>query len=920
MNFVEQRFLTSVSEDLKILSGTEFEYFCRGILHLILGESKDISSIHHKGHNLYAKPVGYTADFLAEDYNVIGQCGTDKNYFEDRKKPLHDIERIFENHNSCEHIYLFSNQRATGGQLTDLNADIEGLNFTTRVYVYDSEKIAKVLLENIHAALIIDPLLERLPKTFEYYKILPQTNKIPDFKFQYYWRREEQIILNHLETHTYIQIYGLSGIGKTELAIAVTREIQIECELSLWINGDDFNSRKINFSSVQLTRFSNTINLQFLLEKHRVCLVVDNLNEYLEDFIADFNKYNYKDSKCIITSLQKNFDDTSSMLIPFMDKEVARNILLECAVSPSLEQINKILEKSDGYPLVLRLIKSAVEVDDYSWEDIVNELSTIVGLSDETNKKISQRIIGKFTHTWANELGLIKYIDKRLISRHFLVSAILKKGITQLTKRSILSIHDSNFFVIHQLILDSVKHEVNIDNRIMVFDNYLERYLTQYNVSKPLSYYLFIFNHSKFIDDVYQKYGYADNLKKIIFYSLIQRTDLNSNMSFIINEFKKFDLHDSNDCDIYLIVEEGEIELMNIDKRKSWDQYSGKCIEIIDKLIRIKQKSEDEEILCLLNHHIGKAFFFNNNFEEARQCFMAVIEMDRNADYARLQLARLFFKLKQYENAVKEIEIVFSSQDGAQDRSLSVLLSFYELLMNDECKDLRNRYLDSQPEKFMKTFIYSLNSSFDQPYRILERLCKHLSYNVKECYAEICKMLPLPSNLKNNEALRIAYAKIQLAYFNLLKYSDNEEKIVNMEKAFELSEKYWLTTNLESEHNLKGILDLYIAAEKFDEALKYAGKLNVNPFTKQLLCKIFKGKKDYGLALQAVNEALDLSATFGVKNYHIAAFLHDKSEVLFELKDRSCMSELEAAIEKQDSAKTKDSWKKKLEDWIVYFN
>lgn len=76
MEFLKRAFVKKIVDDLITLNGTEFEYFCKPIFEIIVGEE-----CIHKGSNLFAKPISRTVDFSDQDFSIVGQCGTDNDYF-----------------------------------------------------------------------------------------------------------------------------------------------------------------------------------------------------------------------------------------------------------------------------------------------------------------------------------------------------------------------------------------------------------------------------------------------------------------------------------------------------------------------------------------------------------------------------------------------------------------------------------------------------------------------------------------------------------------------------------------------------------------------------------------------------------------------------------------------------------------------
>lgn len=86
------------------LNGSEFEALCRPFLEMLAGKEFEL-----KGHSLEMKSVKASVDLIQdEDTKVIGQCGTDSNYFSS-DKPEKDIEGSQNNSPDFKIIYLLSN-------------------------------------------------------------------------------------------------------------------------------------------------------------------------------------------------------------------------------------------------------------------------------------------------------------------------------------------------------------------------------------------------------------------------------------------------------------------------------------------------------------------------------------------------------------------------------------------------------------------------------------------------------------------------------------------------------------------------------------------------------------------------------------------------------------------------------------------
>lgn len=444
----------------------------------------------------------------------------------------------------------------------------------------------------------------------------------------------------------------------------------------------------------------------------------------------------------------------------------------------------------------------------------------------------------------------------------------------------------------------------------------MENYLSKYNEIKNIDYFHFLLNHNGFICELYETISFTQNLKKVILYSLIQATDSFNYSVWYLDELNQIEYEPkTNYYDLLLLIEKSEIELCQIDKTS--DNYNKKCEEIIEILIDVLKAVTESNFKIVLNHHIGKFYSRLKDDNNAIEYFNKVIADDANADYSRLQLVRIYINKKEFDKAKIEIEKILSKEIDFKTQSLSILLSFYDLLFRNELKNERTKFIDERIESFIKVILSSIDSNFEQPYLVLEKLSSHLGYLQKESFNEICESLPFPSNIDNNKKLRFAYAKIKLSQYKMLKYAEQLSK-EKMGTVLSVAEKYFNTIDFANDFERKPLLDLYIASEQYDKALEFADKFEDknDPFYLQNLSKTHRGKNNLDEAIKYIDRAISSK----VADFHKAAFLHDKAEALYLKKDKSCIDTLQEAIDKQNTDKTKASWAKKKNDWTTEFS
>lgn len=912
--FLKRCLIQKVVENLNILNGTEFEYFCTTLLRVITG-----NEIIHKGHNLCAKPVKLTVDHYDENYEIIGQAGTDTNYFENLSKPLHDVERAVQLSPLCNTIYLFSNRYCTGSQYNALNQDIKKKYTVGKtIHIYDSSRIGEFLVQNLLNTKVQELFANYLPVAYETYKVMPNTGNIPVSRGSYYKRKDDEEIIEKFKQVDVIQLFGLSGIGKTELSINIANFLKDNFDTVIWLSADVPENSNLNFESTRILKYDSPINLSNILAKYKVLIICDNLNTNIERVVKEFRDNNAKGSKLLITSLQRNLSDDNSKEIIFMPNEIASQILMQCQQKPEPYHVDAILKTVQGYPLLLDLIRHSVDVGDFTWNDIVKELTHLHQISDADNQKICKRILGKFQTHFEKELGLIKFLNNTKIHKTFIEEALGKFGVNNLKKRSLIGILDGQYYIIHKLIFDSVLEVINCKTYLAEYQNSVIKYLQYHNRIKDLSYYAYIFNHKDILEKTYNALAYSDKAKLIMLYALINTTDYWADSGNLLTEIEKFQLNNDNYYDVAVFIESEEIKLSKI-KEANLVCYKAEIECSIQRLNEIMQIQEQkDEVIWLLNHHIGKLYYWKNDYPSAIKYLKIALSIDEQSVSTRLQLARVLLNTREtMQDAKAQIEYVLERK-GENEVQLTILLSFYELLAKNELRKERQKYIIDNNDAFLSTIQMSFYSGFDQPFRVIQNLANSLAYECPQCFRAICEQMPFPDNITSNDRLRLAYARIQAMYYKLLKYQETTiENVDKMKEIYKLSEQYFLKSKLDTDYKRKMLLDLYIEADKFEKAdelsVSFIDRENV--FLLQAKCKILKGLRRLDDAAEYINKAIEIEEENENRKRFLAAFYNDKAEVQFLQKNKDSLITLEKAIANQETDKTKKSWRDKLKIW-----
>ena len=746
-----------------------------------------------------------------------------------------------------------------------------------------------------------------------------ESNTVPKLKANYFAREDEEKIIEQIQETNIIQIVGISGIGKSELTKKIANSLKNNFTKIIWINGDDVNNKEPTLSSLHVETFDTKINIENYLKSKKILLILDNFNSNLKKIEAEFLASNKNKSICLITSLQRDLEAEKIYKLGYLSDELSYKILgIENEIS------KKIVNYCKGYPLILQLIRDAIDDSEYTWTEILSIINkqSLSKLDDDRNNELAIRILQKLLESMQIELETIHIIDSQTIAKGFLENILSLQSIKKLEKRSIIEARQ-HFFYIHQIILDSIHNSITNPN-IEQYYQKLENFLVKGNDNKTAEYYNLLFTNNQHLDEIYNQLEYTDNLKKIILYSKVQAGDIEQGQWYLA-EIQNYDLSEDTKLNILLEIEKVEIELSDA-KIKFGDKQNDKYIEISKEKIAYLEdklsKIHSNDIKTYLEHHIGKIYKNIKDYDKALSLFLEVIEKDNKANYARLQVARIYtWHLYTDENKPKLDKVLHELLDNKEqwvEESLTILLATYELISENKLEKYRDEYIINQLAYFKKNLFYSLHFGFEQPYELLAKLSNHLAYKKTDDFLKICEELPFPAQIDSNNKIRYAFAVIQASYYKILK--ENNLKKILVEDAFRNAEIYFKDLKL-SDYQRGYFIDLYINAEKWDEADNLINQnKKKDTFYYQRICKIKRGKKSYCEALENINLAIkDINKTPKFKRY-LNVMYNDKAEVFYEThKYSKAILNLNKAIELLKTNGHDDELLKKWNDKLVHW-
>lgn len=893
-------FIKSVCDELSGLNGTEFESISKYIMELVTREV-----ILQKGHNLCQKPVKSTVDLLQlNNVEIVGQCGTDSDYFKNGRKPEKDIQSSINNCPNCKTIYLFSNRRATGKQLTDIIKSLSSTFSTKSIIIYDSEKIANLMIDNIMCDTKIAQILAYLPQSYFYYNIYIHRFRMPILAKSYVHRSEEKDIKDKLSSNDLIQLYGLSGIGKTQLSLAVAQSLNDNFDSVLWLKGDEIDAG--NIRSIHIESLSQQVNLEFLLSEFKILVIVDNLENNHTKFKDQFHLFNKKGSKCIISSKQKNYSPDCCFEVSFVPNDIAKDILLGSTIKPTDGQADTLIKRICGYPLLLVLSRNAVENGLYTWDELCNEETSLIQMPDENCAiTFAQRIVEKYYTCNKELLNVISSFDSTKICKEFLQESN-RVQYNNLISSAIINESDFSYVRIHSIVLQSIKNVMDDKGVISKIDTIILKYLKKHLLLRNVGLYSLMAAHGNYLLSLATALSLDSDLQHAIVLACIYTSDTSSDIDNYIGLMNQLTLSpNSKIIDLKLKIERIELEIYKLYDNKNEQNKLVK--ESICEHKSLLSQVVDSSCKALIHHHLGKWHKLVEEYNEAEAEFQESLNINPNAYNTRLQLARLYGKESVFSKAFGKVEeqLEIIMKDGKNEKvPLSILLSVYEMIATSKHDKLRERFLEKDLLFFEQTICASIVHNNCQVYCILNKLSKTLAYNHSDLYANICEMLPAPIGDSSNYFYD--YANIMSALFEWCGRDENNYEVAN---------KYYKLCKLDDDYKRKSLLHLYTIHKDRDEISPLISTFEDcdNLFNCQAFAKAYFVIGDFETALTYINLAIKNEED--CKSYYKAAFRHDKAQILKELNNRDCLQCIEEAIALQNNTKTINDWKSEKIRW-----
>ncbi|MBU0940607.1 MAG: tetratricopeptide repeat protein [Bacteroidetes bacterium] len=636
--YIKQRILKNLIEEIECLSPTNLELVGNNVVSVIEGQRM----IHH-GINKDYKPSGYTVDSFSNDSKIIAEYSTDKDYFEDTSKkgaviPLYnkienDISHALSHDasNIPNKIYLITSQQEPPSFRSKYNNTLFAKKNGNIIIIYDNRELAKFIYEQS----LKSPDFASFYKQFfpgfaqdldnyEYYGKVPSycENHVEDYKLI-------DKIVKHFEDNDICVLYGISGSGKTQMAINYLHSHKNNFENYVWISGEDWK-KDLPFSSIQRTRGGTPINIAGIFNSGKTILIIDDCKRIIDiGELSELKKGFDNGSKLLITS-QLSKTDKSYLPIPEISDIVAYGIIGE-DVTKKTEQLKKVIRLCKFSPLILSTIRSLAEENNISRDELYEEvLRNPTEIIDSEGKSIMRAILGKLEPGMLNALRKIANSGTNTNNSEFLKHFIGTINRMNLQRLSILlPANIPGFLKIHDLVSSSVQDNLNSKEISSAIIEYIHANNANMSPSVMMQIHLCY-------EMLIKEHNFVDQ-KDWITYSLLQ-VDSPKREEIQASLYKELLLPDMDLSSILCIIDSKEAHAYLIEDKVEREFFFKKCIdEYKHALTLIKDDILKVEIL----HHLGKTLRRCGLNEESLDSFLELLSIEPNMHATYLQIAHI---------------------------------------------------------------------------------------------------------------------------------------------------------------------------------------------------------------------------------------------------------------------------------------
>lgn len=907
-------FKDKVNESINTLSSQIFPQVAKIILEHQCNELFEL-----RGQTTTGEPVGYTVDANSKKFDKVFEFGKEAGYFKDKKnlKLKKDLKHCLTVAPQCSSIYLVSNRNCGPLKYASLNKFTYwgGKRLGKQISIYDGRYISDYIVDeflekqdmfNIDKLVPLIPALHQLKNEFIFSNDLPQSPKNNLIR-----SKDATGISKKLQGSKYIILHGISGIGKTYLALQTAQYLNITHKdwTPIWIQGSTIKA-ETDLKSLLIDRLGVPVNLIGLMARFKYIVIIDGLEKNISQTIERFENEVSNDFKLIITS-QTGPVNLVKHRVKGLDQDLSKEILnLDLKEKCPDEVFTNIYDSIGGHPFLLNQINTSIKNKEADWRKISELLEHVTRFETDNNQAFYDSLFANHLQAAENELGVLKWLNTHEIEFALLDTMVGAPGIRKLIDRDFFNIHNNHGFILHDIVLKSLNNaSIRFDRGLL--EEKLRKSLEKQFVDFDPRFYRIIHMHSDFIKQIMQR----EKAHGFFTYCYLLTTTLDDFDERDIPEFKFTDIEKAfksyRESDYFFIMSWMEfIELISrqLKRAKKFDKLNDFLKERIDEIRSLLAKTNrlKENIKLDINNHLGKFVRNIGDVEGATQIFNAILAVSPNFWAAKFHLSKLYRKT-QPQIAQQYLTDILNAYGSAVDVSPTIVLaSFKELKMHPGYDQLIvDKFIDSFDDLLKDTMV----SKFDLPYEVLGALSSKIHFQEPQKMIDLTQGLPIPSeNAIENQTL----FDVGLIYFNTAKAYSYVGDSTRLIEYAQQSLAYYGKLKRPNSFQKRFIAESYILLKDVGMAFKMLNEVTEEDreiwwnytYTKAL---VTDGK--YEDALQKINFCIGLDKD----KKNISVLYRERAIIKNFLTDKTCLADYEEAVISCESKKFKNMIVEELE-------
>ena len=904
MNLNQRKiYVGTIEESLRFLGNQIFAELSQIVL-----ESMTNVKLERRGQTVSGEAVGHIVDSNSANFKLVAEYSCEKDYFADKKleKIKKDIRHCLSIAPDSEEIYLLANTSCGPKKYTKLTNLLTryGKCINKKIDFFDGRLISEYIVDEIidkQDNLSIEKLIHLIPSIKQIKQENNYTNSLPSHSENYIQREtDEKEITKLLSKNKFAQLYGISGIGKTYLAVKLANDLLESDWNSIWISGKDVKDSN-DLLSLGIDRYGVPQNIVGLMSRFKTFLIIDGLESNIDEIINYILGNVQNDFRLIVTS-QIEARLESKYNIKHLGKELSLKILNQNLTNKCPDDVLlKIIDTLGGHPFILNQINVLIANGDLQWSDIPTELEYIPASEDEGRQPYFNKLFGNHLKSLSKELECLKWISSKNIEQSFLKSMIGITGISKLESRDFFNISNKTQVILHDIVIKSLSMlqlDVNSEALENKFSNVLESFNNDYNPN----YYRIIHTHQDLIFKIFKNsktsgifsYSYLQSVKLEVF-------DDSLFHEFSDNEIEHLFLNYKEEYYFKILswIEYVEVCYRHIKLNQEYNKIKEYLEPIITRLIELVNTSKGlpQNVILDIKNHIGK---FQRNIGDnnsAQKTFEDILKINSSFWAAKFHLSKLFRK-SNAKLAKEMLSEILNSYENATNISSTIVLASYKEIRSH--KGLDNIFMTKFISSFSNLINETMVHNFDLPYEVLGALSSRIAFNYPEKLIILTESIPIPSeNTVDNKTLFDVgqiYFNISKAYLEL----DNQEKSVEYANQ---SIAYYEKLSSINSFQRRFIAETYILVPDISKALHIL--LEVPSSDREIwwnytYSKTLRLNGEYPQAIEAINEC------FALKPYDKTVFYRERALIKKAMNDEDFKEDYKLALENSKPGKFQD--------------